>query len=360
MTLRLQELQKRLEKEKLNFLVIESLPNLKYLTTFSGSAGILLVPRVGQATLLVDSRYTLMAKRQSPNTTIIEYENFFKDFLTVFAAKFRGKKIGFESRFLSHDRLLKYRRFGRGLEFVPTGNLVEEIRAVKDNEEVKTLKKALKIADLAFEEIKKVIQVGMTERQVAWKLEVIMRELGAEKSAWEPLIVATGINSALPHHGHSNSKIKKGDLVQLDYGCVVGGYHTDTSRVLFVGQPNKRQVEVYNRVLEAQELGLSLVKKGAIVGDIDHQVKEFLRGKTEGVYRHGLGHGVGLEIHEYPTLYTGVKQKLRLGEVITIEPGVYIEGWGGVRLEDMVLVTSNSVQVLTKATKDIYHNIIDP
>ncbi len=358
MMLRLQKLQKRLEKEKLNFLVIESLPNLKYLTSFTGSAGILLVPRQGQSSLLVDTRYTIQAKRQSLHTKVVEYENFFKDFLLSFAAKNKGKKVAFESRYISHERLLKFKKFGRGLEFVPTGNLVEELRAQKDIEEIKTLKKALQIADTSFEEIKKVIKVGMTEKEVAWRLEVIMRELGADKSAWEPLIIASGKNSALPHHGHSNTKIKKGDLVQLDFGCVVDSYHTDTSRVVFMGSPSAKQREVYNLVLQAQNLGISLVKKGVVAGEIDHQVKEFLRGKTEGVYRHGLGHGVGLEIHEYPTLYTGVKQKLTVGEVLTIEPGIYIEGWGGVRLEDMVLVTGSHPDILTKATKDISKNII--
>lgn len=290
---------------------------------------------------------------------VIEYENFWDDFWSDFSKKHPGARMGFESRVLTHERLRKYRSHSKGVKLIPTLSLVEDLRVIKDSEEVEILKKALAISDKAFTQILKFIKPGMTEAQVAWKLESLMRDLGAEAAAWYPQIVGAGANSALPHHGHSEAIIKKGDLVQLDFGCSFQGYQTDTSRVVFMGKPTPQQEKIYNLVLEAQEMGIRLVKPGVRAGEIDQTVKEWLRSRTRGVYQHGLGHGVGLEIHEKPTLYTGVKDKLESGMVITIEPGVYLEGWGGVRLEDMVLVTDSGHEVLTKARKDIQHLIID-
>ena len=358
MNLNLINLQKSLARKKLDFLLIDSLANRYYLTGFTGSAGVVLVPSQGATLLLVDSRYSLQAKRQTSDLKVIEFANFFKENLVEFAKMHGGARIGFESIEISHDKLQKLKKFGRGLRWLPTKGLVEELREVKTADEVKKVKKALKISDTAFEEVKKLIKPGKTEKEIAFRLEVILKELGADKSAWEPMIIASGKNSALPHHGHSKTKIKKGDMIQLDFGCVLTGYHTDTSRVVFVGTPNRRQVEIYDLVLRAQMLGISLVKDGVETGWVDQQVKEWLRPQTTGVFKHGVGHGGGLEIHEKPTLYVGNKEKLKSGQVITIEPGIYLEGWGGVRLEDMVLVTEDGVELLTKAPKALEKIII--
>lgn len=347
-----QNLQKSLAQEKLDYLLVEDSSNRRYLTGFTGSAGTVLVPQKGIPQLFVDSRYTLQAKKQTSDFEITEYQNFKNDIWKEFVKKNQAKKIGFESS-LTHERLTLLKRNAQGLSLIATKNLVENLRSSKSSAEVKAVKKALKIADQAFLDLLKIIKPGMTEKEIAWKLEVLMREGGAEKTAWEPQIVAAGKNSALPHYGHGATKIKQGNQVQIDYGCVYQGYHTDTSRMIFIGPTTKRQQEIYSLVLAAQKFGISLVKPGAISGEIDQQVKAYLKEKTAGVYRHGLGHGVGLDIHELPTLYTGNQDRLTTGQVITIEPAVYLEGWGGVRIEDMVLVTPTGGEVLTKAPKDI-------
>lgn len=345
-------LAENLPKENLDHLLVETEPNRHYLTGFTGSAGYALISAKGIPALIVDSRYTLQAKKQAKDFKIIEAGNFIKDFFLPFVKKNAGTRLGFETN-ISHEKLMSLKKSSKGIKLVPVKNLVEKLRSVKSDSEIKLIKKALKISDYAFNNIISAIKPGVTESEIAWKLEVFMREGGASKSAWDPQIVASGVNSALPHHGHSNKKIKKGEIVQLDFGGVLKGYHTDTSRVIFVGQPNQKQKELYDLVLRAQMLGISLIKPGIAAKDIDTQVRKFLGSKLDGIYGHGLGHGVGLQIHEIPNISLTSKDILQAGQVITIEPGVYIENWGGIRLEDMVLVTGTGYEVLTKAAKDL-------
>ena len=236
---------------------------------------------------------------------------------------------------------------------VPVAHLIEEIRAVKGDDEVSRLKKSASIAAKAFNHILNVIKPGVTEAEIAWEMEKYMRRTGAEKMAWEPFIVATGPNSSMPHYGAGEVKIKRGDMVQLDYGCSWQGYKCDISRVVFVGKPSEEQARIYNLVLEAQKLGLSLVKDGKSGAAVDLAVRKFLEKETPHFYRHSLGHGVGLEVHELPYVNARRKSRLEAGNVITIEPGIYIPRWGGVRIEDTVLVTKDGYQTLTKAPKKI-------
>jgi Xaa-Pro aminopeptidase len=263
------------------------------------------------------------------------------------------RRIGYESHHISVFSFQRIKKFLKGVRLVPVAHLVEELRSVKDETEVANIKKVASIAEKTFKHILKFIRPSVSEKEIAWEMEKFMRSLGAEKMAWDPFVVAAGKNASMAHWGATEAKIKRGDQVQLDYGCFYRGYGCDISRVVFVGKPTEEQKRIYNLVLEAQKLALSFVKAGKQAATIDKKVRNFLGKHTKNHYRHALGHGLGLEVHELPYINILRKNKLAAGNVITIEPGIYIPGWGGVRIEDMVLVTREGYKLLTKAPKKI-------
>lgn len=303
--------------------------------------------------LLTDSRYTEHAAGYAHGFEIVEYESSLPKFFGEFSKKLGLSRVGFESHNLSIFNFKRLRRFCKHLKLVPVAHLVEDLRSVKDASEVGKIREAVNIADLVFEHILNFIKPRMREKEIAWEMEKFMREKGAEKMAWDPFIVASGPNSSMAHWGAGDRKIEKNDMVLVDYGCVYDGYHSDTSRVIFVGKPDDVQKRVYRQVYEAQQYGQSLVKAGKIGATIDRKVRSLLAKKTDHFYRHSLGHGVGLEVHELPRLSIHSRNKLQDGNVLTVEPGVYIPGWGGVRLEDIVVVRDDGCETLTKAPKDI-------
>ena len=261
-------------------------------------------------------------------------------------------RVGFEEKYLSLFQL-KYLKNQAKIKFLSTRDLVENLRAVKDSSEIKHLKKAAQITDLAFDYIFKNISSGQSEKEISWELEKCMRQAGASKNAWESLIVAVGEHSSMAHYLSGETKIKKRDLVLLDFGCVFEGYHSDMTRVIFLGTPNTKEVQIYNHVLQAQETGIGLLKAGVSGELVDKKVREKLEGFNKFSYRHGLGHGVGLEVHELPRLNSLSKEKLVSGNVVTVEPGIYEPHWGGVRIEDMVLVGEKRSETLTKSAKKL-------
>ena len=307
----------------------------------------------GASYLLTDSRYTEHAINETTGFKVVEYESSIAAFFGDFSKKRKFRRVGFESHDISIFNFKQLKKYCKHLKLIPTAHLIEDIRAVKDEVEIENLREAISIGDKAFDHILNYAKPGMTEIEVAWEMEKFMRNQGAEKMAWDPFIVASGVNSSMPHWGAGTRKIKKNDMVLVDYGCVYEGYHSDITRVFLVGKPSEEQKRIYDLVLEAQKLGQSLIKEGKIGAQIDRKVRQYLEKQTENFYRHSLGHGVGLEVHELPRLSIHSKNKLEKGNVVTVEPGVYIPGWGGVRLEDIVLVKENGVEVLTKAPKDI-------
>ena len=362
---RIANLRKVFEKNNLDAFILNSYANRVYLSAFESSFGWLVVSR-SSCFLCVDSRYEEAAKKivAKINKTatdgrfiFVPIEDFKKDFLSYFIQKEEIKRIGFEAKHLSHATL-NYLKKSTKIKWVATFDLVENLRAIKDKEEIKQIEKAVEICDRTFKHILGFIKPGVREREIAWELERFMRESGAEKAAWHPFIVAVGSNSAMPHYGSGLRKIKKGDQVQLDFGAVVAGYASDFSRVVFVGNPDDTQKKIYTLVSQALELGKEIIQKKTAAGRVDEKVKEWLRSKSDHIYRHGLGHGVGLEIHEKPTLYIGRAEKLQAGNVFTIEPGIYIPLWGGVRLEDVVILTDNRLQTITKSPLSLKEVII--
>src|SRR4030067_2237808 len=346
------EVRERLKERSLDALLVSSVINRFYLTLWQGdveSGFVLVTPE--KNFVITDSRYTEHVSKGTAGFEVVETSEGIGPTLVDLFGKNRLKRVGYESHDLSVFSYQRIKKFTKGAKLVPVAHLIEEIRAVKSDDEVSKLKKSASIAAKAFNHILNVIKPGVTEAEIAWEMEKYMRRTGAEKMAWEPFIVATGPNSSMPHYGAGEGKIKRGDMVQLDYGCSWQGYKCDISRVVFVGKPSEEQARIYNLVLEAQKLGLSLVKDGKSGAAVDLAVRKFLEKETPHFYRHSLGHGVGLEVHELPYVNARRKSRLEAGNVITIEPGIYIPRWGGVRIEDTVLVTKTGCQVLTKAPK---------
>lgn len=343
----------QLEKRNLDAFLVSSEKNRYYLSGWQGDAesGFCLLTDK-ENYYLTDSRYTEHVSK-STNLKVIESNGGTGPVLEKLTRELKIRSIGYESHDISVFSRDKFKRQLNGVKLVSVENLIETKRSVKDDQEILFIKKSSNIADKAYEHIRKFIKPGIKESDVAWELEKFMMEYGADAMAWSPFIVASGKNSSMAHWGASGTKIKEGDIVQLDYGCSYQGYVCDISRVVFVGEPNEKQKRIYNLVFKAQKLGLSLVKEGEYGGAIDQKVQTFLKKQTKYFYKHSLGHGVGIDVHELPYVSTSKKNRLKVGNVITIEPGVYIPGWGGMRIEDTLVVTKTGYKLLTNATKKI-------
>lgn len=360
---RLRKLQEKLRKKDLEAIYISDFYNSRYLsglTLFTPQeceARLLILE--GMAFLLTDGRYISQAKKLRRGFEVVEikigdeYEKRVKGLLK--AQKI--KNLGFESQSLNFNEYQKLREEASGVELIPAENFVEELRAIKDNQELRAIKMAVEITDLAFDYIKNLIKVDQTEKEIVFKLEFFIKER-ADDVAFSP-IVASGLNTADPHHITSDRKIKKGDLLLLDFGAKVAGYCSDMTRILFVGTPEERQGEIYNIVLEAQEKAMKNIKAGIRGNQADRIARTLINklGFRE-YFSHGLGHGVGLSEHELPRLSLKSKGKLLEKMVFTIEPGIYISGWGGIRIEDLVVLQKREVKVLTKSPKEITDLII--
>ncbi|OGY26966.1 MAG: hypothetical protein A2864_01255 [Candidatus Woykebacteria bacterium RIFCSPHIGHO2_01_FULL_39_12] len=352
---RLKKVKGELKENRLDALLVSNTSNRFWLTGYKGDAesGWVLVSK-DQVYYITDSRYTEHVEKSTRNTKIIEIETPLHQSWKKIITRIKVRKIGVEASSLSVGYFDKLSRESKGsIQVILTENIVEELRAVKDNSEIEKIKKACDIVDIAFKRILNFVKPGLQELELAWEIEKLIRDAGAEKAAWDPFIVATGPNSSMAHWGASRSKLKKNDMVLVDFGAVYEGYYSDLSRVFFLGQPNVEQKRIYELVLEAQKRATEQVRGGAIPAEIDKSTRSFLKKHTKHFYTHSIGHGVGLEVHELPRVNPKAKNKLVAGNTITIEPGVYIPGWGGVRIEDVVLVTKGGAQFLTTSPKDI-------
>jgi Xaa-Pro aminopeptidase len=280
------------------------------------------------------------------------------------ALKLEGKNISFEADNITVSQMKTIRNHMKGVNLVGKSGITAGLRGVKDADEIKAIKKSQKITDATFSMLLKYVKPGMTEIEIAWIVEKFMRESGAQDISF-PVIVASGPNSALPHAVPTNRTINRKDILLFDMGCIVDGYCSDMTRTIFIGKPQDKMNFVYNGVLEAHLMVFELAKSGSKVAGIDRKSRKFIHdslwknkplmgdGKGQGRYEHGLGHGVGLEIHEEPVLSYKKKDVLKVGQVVTNEPGFYIEGEGGVRIEDIMLITKDGVESLTKSPKEL-------
>jgi len=349
---RLEKLRQTLQKNDLDAMLVTRPENQRYLSGFTGGeAALLITPQ--KALLLTDFRYYEQVAEEAPLFDLVRLEGKIGLALKQLAKEHGIRRLGFESAHLPFAEYKAWRQATRGTQWVATTSVAEDIRAIKDKQELASMRKAIAIADEACEHIRTFIQPGMTEKQVAWELEMHMRNHGAEGVAF-PFIVGSGPNGAKPHAVPQDRPIRKNELIVLDMGARVEGYCSDLTRTICLGQPDDKMREIYDIVLRAQLAAEKGAKPGMKGKEIDAIARKVIADAGyASAFGHGLGHGVGLAVHEKPGAGARSDDVMQPGMVCTIEPGIYIPGWGGVRIEDMVLFTARGVQVLTHARKDL-------
>jgi len=358
---RLQKLRPTIAESGLDVLLVSLLENYRYLSRFTGSSGWLLISD-SHAILATDSRYTEQAKQETQDFEVIQIKGELDNWLPQLASDLRWHKLGFEANHLSfaaHHKLSENIKAKQpNLELIPTTNLVEHLRSIKEPGELELITKAVELIDAAFEQAKTIIHPGVTEKEAAWEIEKFLRQNGSEGVAFDP-IVASGPNSALPHAKPTERILRPGEAVLIDMGARIGGYCSDFSRTLYLGKEPKavsfQLSAIYNVVLEAQLTAINRIESGMTANQADRLARSVIQQAGYGdAFGHGLGHGVGIAIHEPPTLSPTSTDCLLDGMVFTIEPGIYITGLGGVRIEDMVTLEKGKVKVLTRSKKDSF------
>jgi Xaa-Pro aminopeptidase len=321
--------------------------NVRYLTGLASSNSALLVEPDATATLFADFRYAQRA-REVPGVTFVETA---RSLLASIGERLAGRRIGFEE---AHLPYAGYRALvDAGVDAFPVEGLVESLRAVKDEREIEIMRRGGALSDEIFEALSQERVSGRTERELVWWVERGFREAGAENVAF-PTVVAAGETAASPHADPGDRVIEEGVLVTVDAGCVVDGYCSDCTRTFAVGTIPDRLQEIYALCLEAQLAGLEAVGPGVSGRDADAAARTIIADEGLGeAFGHGLGHGVGIQIHEAPTLRAESTDVLEPGNVVSVEPGIYLPGEGGVRIEDLVLVTENGSERLTRFTKEL-------
>lgn len=357
MSQRLQNLRDTFKEHRLDGILISSPENRRYLSGFTGSAGHLIITR-DDAILATDFRYIEQSSKQASEFRIVRTGPNFDWFHQVLAET-GVTRLGFESDVLTvaqHGRFAKalkeYSQSAKArVRLVGTSGITEEIRSFKDESELALLQKAISISDHAMDSVTPTIKAGQTEQEVAWRLEVAMRELGAESLAFD-IIVGSGPNAALPHHRAGERVIQEGEPIVIDMGAKYQGYCSDLTRTIALGNVDDTFRRVYDTVLGAQLTAITTVQVGMTGSEADGLARKVIEDAGYGDnFGHGLGHGVGLAVHELPVAGPTSQGVLKDGTTFTIEPGIYIPGWGGVRIEDVVTLEKSGARVLSKAKK---------
>jgi Xaa-Pro aminopeptidase len=345
---------------KLDAFLVSQPENRRYLSGFTGSTGYLLITPT-EALLATDFRYIEQATIEAPGFAIRKIEAKFEALFPSLVDELGLKRIGFESghmTYAEHGSLAAPHQSeglaeppALGYTLCPTLGLIEDMRAVKEPQEIAAIRAAVELGDAAFLHVREQLRPGMTERQVAWELEVFMRQAGAEAVAFE-IIVASGPNGAMPHAKATSREIGSGEPIIMDLGARLNGYNSDLTRTMCLGEPDGRFKEIYALVLRAQAAAQEAGRAGLTGVELDAVARQIIEEAGYGEsFGHGLGHGVGLAVHEEPRVAKTVTTTLADGNVITIEPGIYLPGWGGVRIEDMAVVRSQGLEILTRAPK---------
>lgn len=349
MSLGLKKVNEYLKENQLDAILVSKPENCRYISGFSGSAGVLFVSSK-RACLLTDFRYVEQAQAQAPEFEIIRFTGTPFEALTQLYLDNECRHIGFEGDHLTWDMHRRIIKCFSDAQLVSVS--LDSLRTIKTDEEISLIQKAVEIADKAFSEVLGYIRPGLKESDVAAELEYAMRRLGSERPAFAT-IVASGSRGALPHGLASSKLIERGELVTMDFGAVYQGYHSDITRTVAIGSISQKHKDVYNLVLRAQLAGIEAVSSGKDCSAVDETARSIIREAGFGdCFGHGLGHCVGLAIHEEPRLSpSAAGSTLAAGMAVTVEPGIYIPGWGGVRIEDLVVVTSSGRNILTASSK---------
>lgn len=353
---RIDRLRSEMAGAEVDAMLVSAPANRRYLSGFSGSNGYLIITQT-DAVLATDFRYVEQAERESPDYRLLRMEGG-NAWLPPLLAELGALKIGVEARHMTlaaHQRILKdleESEDAAGASLEPTNGLVEKIRAVKDADELALITEAVRIADLAMGAVGPNLKPGMTERQVSWELEGEMRRLGADGPAFDT-IVGAGANGALPHHRADDTILQLGDPVVIDMGAEYKGYRSDLTRTFAVGGRADAVFErVYPIVLKAQLAAIKAARPGMKGQELDAVAREVITAAGYGdEFGHGLGHGVGLDIHERPMIVQTSEDEIADDMIFTVEPGIYISGWGGVRIEDIVVMQNGRARSLTRSPK---------
>ena len=342
---RVNRLRKYMKKVNVEAMLISSFPNIYYYSNFSSEDGLLYIT-LNKCYLLTDSRYTVQAKEECKNFEVITLSKSYSDTILELLDD-SVNNIGFEEN-IEYNRYKTFNdKFNRNMISLN----IESLRNIKDENEIDRIRKACNIASKCYNHILKFVKVGMREKEVRNEMLRYMLELGASKESFD-IIVASGKRGAMPHGVASDKKIKEGDFVTLDFGCVKDFYCSDITRTFVMGKPNKKMLEIYEIVKEAQQKGLDVIKPGIKASAVDKACRDFIEKMGYGEYfTHSTGHGLGILVHDSLAISPRSDIVLKEGMVFTVEPGIYIEGLGGVRIEDDVVVTSDGCEVLTKASK---------
>lgn len=348
---KLTKLRQLLQAKELDGILISSSINRRYITGFTGTAGVALVSQT-DARFVTDFRYTKQANDQIADFTVVEHQNGLNEEIKSQLKEMDIQKLGFEQDHVTYSQYTTFKDTFEA-ELIPVDNMVEALRIIKTSDELDIMKKAAKIADDAFEHIQAYIKPGVREIDISNELEFFMRKQGATSSSFD-IIIASGKRSALPHGVASDKKIQAGELVTMDYGALYQGYCSDITRTVAVGEISEQLHSIYHVVLEAQLRGVTAIKSGITGKDADAATRDYIKEKGYGDYfGHSTGHGLGLEVHEAPSLSFRSEKPLETGMVVTVEPGIYIPEVGGCRIEDDVVVTETGNERLTLAPKEL-------
>lgn len=355
---RIRKVREVLSAKGIDALLVSIEENRRYLSGFTGedhqfdeSAGALLIS-ADQLILATDSRFELQAVTESPLFEVVVYRKGLAKELPGLVERLKIRKLAVESARISVHQYEDFKKelagAGHGVALVPVVDLVEQFRLIKSSEEIDQTCKALELAETAFTEVVRTLQPGMTEKQIAWTLESALRGAGADGLSF-PVIVAAGPNSALPHAIPSDRAVGSGEPILFDWGVRLGGYCSDTSRTVILGKPDHGFLQVFNTVLEAQQMAIASIRAGVNSKAVDAVARDHIDARGYGdKFGHGLGHGTGLAIHEGPRLSPLKETILEPGMLVTVEPGIYLPHWGGVRIENQVVVGENGPRVLNR------------
>ncbi|MDI6602116.1 MAG: Xaa-Pro peptidase family protein [Thermoanaerobacteraceae bacterium] len=348
---RIERLRDGLQEKGIDAALIFEPHNMYYMTGFTGGEGCAVITD-NRAYLVTDFRYIEQAENESPDFEVVRVDNQANE-LSGFINSLSIKTAGFEEGFVSYSLYTDLKSKLEGIELVPLNGLIEDIRQVKDEEEIERISRAQSLAEEALNHVKGLIKPGITEKEVAIELEMYIKKKGSSSLSFET-IVASGVRSSLPHGRASDKVIEDGDFVTIDFGIMWDRYCSDMTRTYIVGKVSDKQKEIYNVVLEAQMTALEGMKAGMTGVEADKLARDVIEKYGYGEYfGHGLGHGVGLQVHELPQVNKrGVKPLLE-NSVVTCEPGIYVPGLGGVRIEDLLVVKNNGILNLTHIDKKL-------
>jgi len=343
---RLNRVKGLLEKHDVDSILVTKPQNVRYISGYTGEDACLLITP-SKRYLITDERFALQAKKDVRDFSIVIAGPSLPDVITGLARKAKIGRLGFESSDLSYASYERIKSGVKGAEAVSVHGMIEAIRQVKDEAEIGLIRDSVNILENAVTYFRSILKPGLSENDLAARTEYFIRAASGEWASFE-LIVASGANSAFPHARPGDRLIRPNDMVLLDLGVSYEGYKSDLTRVFFLGKIDSEHKRIYSIVKEAQRRSIKAIKPGARISDIDKIARGFINGKGLGKrFGHALGHGIGLEVHESPSISSRNHAALKTGMVFTVEPAVYIPGWGGVRIEDMVLVTRKGCEVLT-------------